>query len=363
MRNRSLWPLRARPARWRGPQGEVAGTAAWHPHGTLLALPVRMRAHSIAPSPRGLEPQGTELAELDEALLPSRSTDLRARPAPDELAGPLPSAIQLEPLDELDRLGKGVRYPDSLPETRSEARLETGRAGRPLLAGAWRQLCFFNYAVPPERLEPLLPEGVELDTRNGDAFVSLVALDFLDLRLFSVAVPGHRRFSQVNLRFYVREGDRRGVVFLRELVPKRLLAWSARLVAREPYRVARMRSEVTSTPAQLSVEHYLRRGAKEHWLAVHADPARRRERALESEQFFTERHWSFHRSRLGKLLRFQVQHPVWSTLPVARYELDWDFRALYGEEWEWMSHVAPHSVLLAEGSPIQMQLRPGLPAA
>lgn len=342
-----------------------------------------MRAHSIAPSPRGLEPQGTELAELDEALLPSRSTDLRARPAPDELAelgeallpsrstdlrgradlgelaSPLPSAIQLEPLDELDRLGKGVRYPDSTPE----ARLEAGRAGRPLLAGAWRQLCFFNYAVPPERLEPLLPEGVELDTRNGDAFVSLVALDFLELRLFGVAVPGHRRFSQLNLRFYVREGDRRGVVFLRELVPKRLLAWSARLVAREPYRVARMRSEVTSTPAQLSVEHHLRRGAKEHWLAVHADPARRRQRALESEQFFTERHWSFNRSRLGKLLRFQVQHPVWSTLPVARYELDWDFRALYGEEWEWMSHVAPHSVLLAEGSPIQMNLCPGEPAA
>lgn len=317
-----------------------------------------MRAHSIAPSPRGLEPQGTELAERGEAFLPRRSSRLRARPDLDQ-----PTAVRLEPLDELDQLGRIVRSPDSLPEAMPEARIDASRAARPLLAGAWRQLCFFNYAVPPERLEPLLPEGVELDTRNGDAFVSLVALDFLDLQLFGVTVPRHGHFSQVNLRFYVREGDRRGVVFLRELVPKRLLAWSARLAANEPYRVARMRSEVTQTPAQLSVEHYLQRGAKEHWLAVHADPARRRERALENEQFFTERHWSFNRSRLGKLLRFQVDHPIWSTLPVERYELDWDFRALYGEEWEWMSHVAPHSVLLAEGSPIQMHLRPGAPAA
>lgn len=323
-----------------------------------------MRAHSTAPPPRGLEPHGAELAELGEALLPSSSSCASRLHAPPDLEEP--AAVGLEPLDELDRLGKAVRSPDIIPvspEAKSVQKTHTSLVARPLLAGVWRQLCFFNYAVPPERLEPLLPDGVELDTRNGDAFVSLVALDFLELQLFGVAVPRHRRFPQINLRFYVREGVRRGVVFLRELVPKRLLAWGARLAVNEPYRVARMRSEVTATPAQLSVEHFLKRGAKEHWLAVHADPSRRRERALESEQFFTERHWSFNRSHLGTLLRFQVHHPIWSTLPVERYELDWDFRALYGEEWEWMSHVRPHSVLLAEGSPIQMHLRPSEPAS
>src|SRR5438270_13540279 len=85
----------------------------------------------------------------------------------------------------------------------------------PFLTARWSNLCLLSYAVPPTLLENRLPAGLELDTRDGQAFVSLVAFDFLDTRVFGIPWPGYRNFAELNLRFYVRQGEERGVVFLR----------------------------------------------------------------------------------------------------------------------------------------------------
>ena len=98
---------------------------------------------------------------------------------------------------------------------------------RAFLSARWERLCLVTYDVDPARLAPLLHPELELDTRDGRAFVSLVAFDFLDTRVLGIPWPGYRSFPEVNLRFYVRHGDRRGVVFIREYVPKRLIAWIA----------------------------------------------------------------------------------------------------------------------------------------
>src|SRR3954447_13320947 len=112
------------------------------------------------------------------------------------------------------------------------------------LTAEWRHLCLITYAVEPQRLVRYLPPGLELDTLNGEAFVSLVAFDFLNTRVLGIPWPGYRNFPEINLRFYVREGERRGVAFVREFVPKRLIAWLARGLYNEPYATAPMRSVV-----------------------------------------------------------------------------------------------------------------------
>src|SRR5262249_58326885 len=99
-------------------------------------------------------------------------------------------------------------------------------------------------AVPDDRPRPALPPGLELDRRDGRAFASLVAFDFLDTRVLGVPWPGYRNFPEVNLRFYVRRGGERGVVFVREFVPARLVAWLARQIYNEPYTALRMSSTV-----------------------------------------------------------------------------------------------------------------------
>src|SRR5438874_12696918 len=110
-------------------------------------------------------------------------------------------------------------------------------AGRPFLTARWTNLILANYAVPDELLLPRLPPGLELDRHDGRSFVSLVAFDFHDTRVLGIPWPGYRNFPEVNLRFYVCRGGERGVCFLREFVPLKLVAWLARLTSDESYAV------------------------------------------------------------------------------------------------------------------------------
>src|SRR4051812_28207147 len=102
------------------------------------------------------------------------------------------------------------------------------------LTARWFRLAMINYEVNPKALVTRAPRGTEIDTWNGRCFVSIVGFQFLDTRVLGIAVPFHRDFVEVNLRFYVRRvvGDevRRGVVFVKELVPRRALAWVANVV-------------------------------------------------------------------------------------------------------------------------------------
>lgn len=82
---------------------------------------------------------------------------------------------------------------------------ELTTARRPFLTARWQHLCLLNYAVDPARLQPRLPEGLELDTLAGEAYMSLVAFDFLDTRVLGIPWPFYRNFPEINLRFYVRD--------------------------------------------------------------------------------------------------------------------------------------------------------------
>lgn len=106
---------------------------------------------------------------------------------------------------------------------------------RPFLTAEWKNLILVSWAIDPSLLEARISQGTELDSHEGNTYVSLVAFEFLNTRVRGVAIPGHRDFIEVNLRFYVRRDDRRGVVFIKEIVPKPMIAWVARTVYGEPY--------------------------------------------------------------------------------------------------------------------------------
>src|SRR5690606_21017449 len=100
------------------------------------------------------------------------------------------------------------------------------------LSAKWIDLIMVNYEVDPGVLAPLVPAGTEIDLFDGKCFVSLVAFMFLDTRVSDFLVPFHVNFEEVNLRFYVKretEGEiRRGVVFVKEIVPRAAIAFVAR---------------------------------------------------------------------------------------------------------------------------------------
>jgi uncharacterized protein YqjF (DUF2071 family) len=102
------------------------------------------------------------------------------------------------------------------------------------LTAEWRDLVMLNYEVEPGLLNRYVPTGTTLDSFNGRTYLSLVGFQFCQTKLLGcLPVPFHANFDEVNLRFYVRrkEGgeDRRGVVFIAEVVPRRAIATMARL--------------------------------------------------------------------------------------------------------------------------------------
>src|SRR6478736_2670783 len=99
------------------------------------------------------------------------------------------------------------------------------------LTAEWRKLAIANYVVDPKLLLPYLPYKTELDTWNGKCYVSLVGFRFVNTRLKGIPIPFHIHFEEVNLRFYVRYKDesgwKRGVTFIREIVPRPALTFIA----------------------------------------------------------------------------------------------------------------------------------------
>ena len=126
------------------------------------------------------------------------------------------------------------------------------------LSAQWKRLLLLTYDVNPQLLMDHLPPGLTLDTIDGRAFVSLVAFDFLDTRVVGIRWPGFINFPEINLRFYVRHPDgRRGVVFIKEYVPKRVIAWLARTLYNEPYQATTMTSTWIESEENFHLEHKL----------------------------------------------------------------------------------------------------------
>ena len=240
---------------------------------------------------------------------------------------------------------------------------DPGRPARPFLTARWSNVFLATFVVPPELLAPYLPAGLELDLRDGQAFASLVAFDFLDTRVLGIPWPGFRSFPELNLRFYVRRRGERGVVFVRELVPNRFVAWMARTLYNEPYVAAPMSSTVTEDDDTLRVEHRLSFAGRPHTMrAVAGKPAYVPE-ATSAEAFFKEHHWGYGKTRRGRTLRYHVWHPVWSVHPVREAYIDLDWASVYGPRWASMQGAEPASTVLAAGSEIAVYPKGTVPAS
>ena len=239
--------------------------------------------------------------------------------------------------------------------------INTTTVSRPFLTANWRHLAMLNYEVPPGLLRPLVPAGTELDDFNGAVVASLVGFRFLDTRVLGVPIPGHRDFDEVNLRFYVRRRAedgvwRRGVVFVRELVPRRSIAWVARLCYNEPYSAVPMRHDLALDGAEEGtsgrISYHLQLADRWHRLEVSTLGLPLLPAAGSEAEFITEHYWGYTRQRDGGSKEYQVAHPPWLVWTSVGSVLDCDVGAVYGGGFvEWFSG-GPRSAFLAEGSPV-----------
>lgn len=227
------------------------------------------------------------------------------------------------------------------------------------LTGQWKYLAMMNYEIEPETLRPLVPRGTELDRWNGKTVVSVVGFMFSDTKVRGIRVPFHHRFEEVNLRFYVRrkteDGWRRGVVFIREIVPRWAIATVARLVYNENYAAMPMRHRIDEAGLNNksgAVEYGWRwRGRWNHLRVTAIGDAQSLVDGSE-EEFITEHYWGYAAQRDGSTVEYQVEHPRWVVWQVGERAFDCDVQAVYGERFVASLSASPNSAFLALGSEI-----------
>lgn len=213
-----------------------------------------------------------------------------------------------------------------------------------------------NYAVDPAILEHYLPYKTELDLHNGVCYISLVGFMFQDTKMLGMPIPFHVNFEEVNLRFYVRHKDenkewRRGVVFIKEIVPKPALTFFARTLYRENYVTLHMRHQWSIHGQTLTIEYSWKKGQWNSFkIVASASPV-----VItpgNDEEFITEHYWGYTKVNEQKTFEYRVEHPTWNLYPVKDFAIDVDFADLYGEAFAFLKNEKPLSVFLAEGSEV-----------
>jgi uncharacterized protein YqjF (DUF2071 family) len=226
------------------------------------------------------------------------------------------------------------------------------------LTAEWRWLAMLNFEVKPMLLLPLVPAGTELDSWQGGTFLSLVAFRFLNTRVAGLAIPFHRNFNEVNLRFYVRrvDGDqvKRGVVFIKEIVPRRAIAWVARTFYNENYVAVPMDHRIDIVEGTVAAEYCWNFSGRVNRVTLRAAGPPAVPASGSQEEFVTEHYWGYATQRDGGTIEYQVEHPQWRVWSASEFSIEADLKTVYGLKLGEIMQQRPVSAFLAEGSAVSV---------
>jgi uncharacterized protein YqjF (DUF2071 family) len=229
------------------------------------------------------------------------------------------------------------------------------------LSAEWRDLVLLNYSVDPDLLWPHVPEGTALDSFDGKTYLSLVGFRFCKTKLWGViSIPFHSEFAEVNLRFYVhrnvRNENRRGVVFIKEIVPKPLIALTARIVYGENYVSLPMKNEISSDGDKSEIEYSWRHANNWSQLCARsfATPKLPAEESL--EQYITEHYWGYSLQKSGATLEYHVAHAPWNVSVATEAGFKGEVGDLYGKDFADVLSKTPDSAYIANGSSVNVYL-------
>jgi uncharacterized protein YqjF (DUF2071 family) len=223
---------------------------------------------------------------------------------------------------------------------------------RKFLTAEWRDLIMANYEVDPALLAGRVPHGTQLDLNEGRCFVSLVGFMFLNTRVLGIPVPYHVNFEEVNLRFYVRREmeneTRRGVVFVKEIVPRAAIAFVARTLYGEPYECW----EMNNSRSEHAVEYAWRRNGLDNRMSVTMGESTGVPEDGSHGEFIIEHYWGYTQRGENRTDEYKVEHPRWELRSVDSSEIDVDFGRVYGAEFAALRGTKAYSIVFAKGSEI-----------
>ena len=195
------------------------------------------------------------------------------------------------------------------------------------LSMEWRDLLFMHWPVPADSLRHLIPEGLELDTFDGYAWLGVVPFDMRNVRPhYLPSVPWLSNFPELNLRTYATSRDearRPGVWFFSLDAHNPVAVRLARATFNLPYYDADMSCEVKGeTVYYKSVRTH--KGAKEANFVGLYKPMEKKAEPDDLTHFLTERYCLYSANSKGAVRRGEIHHEMWPLQP-AEVELETDF--------------------------------------
>jgi hypothetical protein len=109
-----------------------------------------------------------------------------------------------------------------------------------LMTQKWEDLLFLNFPVTPETMRQHIPSGLELDTYEGKAWITVIPFRITDMRMRMLpSFPYIRKFLELNVRTYVKKDGIPGIYFFSLDASKLLPVLGARMTTL-PYYYAKM---------------------------------------------------------------------------------------------------------------------------
>ena len=227
------------------------------------------------------------------------------------------------------------------------------------LKANWENIIMVNYEIDPVILTPFLPKGVELDLYEGKAYVSLVGFMFKNTKLFNIPIPKLGTFEEINLRFYVTRIEdgitKRGVVFINETIPYRIVAWMANKLYKEHYTVVPTKHAITKDAINQQIKFEWLVNKK--WNSIYV-MNRRSSHQMQNdslEKFIYEHYYGYTKIDAKKTEEYRLHHPSWKVHEVLNYKIDCDFKAMYGESFSVLNDTKPAAIFIAEGSSVAVE--------
>ena len=227
------------------------------------------------------------------------------------------------------------------------------------LKANWENIIMANYVIDPEILTPFLPKGVSLDLYNGKAYVSLVGFMFKKTKLFNIPIPFFGTFEEINLRFYVQRKEdgitKRGVVFINETIPYRIVAWVANKLYNEHYTVVSTQHSITNNLDSKKVKFDWLLNKKWNSIYVEASNESQIMKKDTLEKFIYEHYFGYTKIDENNTEEYRLQHPSWKINSVLETKIDCDFKAMYGDSFSVLNDTKPEAVFIAEGSSVKIE--------
>ncbi|KAF2510695.1 DUF2071 domain-containing protein [Flavobacterium zhairuonense] len=227
------------------------------------------------------------------------------------------------------------------------------------LKAEWKNLALFNYEVDANVLEKYLPAGTEIDIWNNKCYVSLVGFMFKNTKVLGLKVPFHVDFEEVNLRFYVKRFEngewKRGVVFIKEIVPKKAITFIANTLYQEHYETQKMKHKIIENENGNTFIYQWKNDTKWNTIELETRNVPTEIEVNSEAEFITEHYFGYTKIDEETTFEYEVTHPRWEQLEVLNHRVAIDFEKNYGSDFRFLQTQKPTSVFLAKGSKITVK--------